>query len=50
MYVCMWAAAIISEYLQDMSMPIQESLSQGRTELYRDIQQIYYGHSAYLKE
>lgn len=45
-----WDAAHVSEYLKDTSRPIWESLSQGRTELYRDIQQVYCGHSAYLEE
>lgn len=45
-----WDAAHVSEYLKDTSRPIWESLSQGRTELYRDIQQVYCGHSAFLEE
>ena len=50
-YACSWwDAAHVSEYLKDSSRPIWESLSQGRTELYRDIQQVYCGHSHYLEE
>jgi len=50
-YACSWwDAAHVSEYLKDSSRPIWESLSQGRTELYRDIQQVYCGHSDYLEE
>ena len=50
-YACSWwDAAHVSEYLKDSSRPIWESLSQGRTELYRDIQQVYCGHSDYLAE
>ena len=45
-----WDAAHVDEYLKDTSRPIWESLSQGRTELYRDIQQVYCGQSAYLEE
>lgn len=49
-YACSWwDAAHVSEYLKDSSRPIWESLSQGRTELYRDIQQVYCGHSDYLE-
>lgn len=50
-YACSWwDAAHVSEYLKDSRRPIWESLSQGRTELYRDIQQVYCGHSDYLEE
>ena len=45
-----WDAAHVSDYLKDTSRPIWESLSQGRTELYREIQQVYCGHSAFLEE
>ena len=45
-----WDAAHVSEYLKDTSRPIWESLSQGRIELYREIRQVYCGHSAFLEE
>ncbi len=45
-----WDANHVDEYLQNRSLPIWESLSQLHTELYRDIQGIYYGHSSALEE
>jgi chorismate lyase len=44
-----WDAAHVDEYLQNRSLPIWESLSRLHTELYRDIQGIYYGHSPALE-
>lgn len=44
-----WDANHIDEYLQNRSLPIWESLSRLHTELYRDIQGIYYGHSQALE-
>ncbi len=44
-----WDANHVDEYLQNRSLPIWESLSRLHTELYRDIQGIYYGHSKALE-
>lgn len=44
-----WDANHVDEYLQNKSLPIWESLSRLHTELYRDIQGIYYGHSKALE-
>ncbi|MGB3691308.1 MAG: chorismate lyase [Spirulinaceae cyanobacterium] len=44
-----WDANHVDEYLQNRSLPIWESLSRLHTELYRDIQGIYYGHSEALE-
>ena len=41
-----WDANHVDEYLQNRSLPIWESLSRLHTELYRDLQGIYYGHSS----
>ena len=38
----------VNEYLKDRRQPIWASLSATRTELYRDIQAVYYGHSPFL--
>ena len=38
----------VNEYLKDRQQPIWASLSATRTELYRDIQAVYYGHSPFL--
>ncbi|MEM8778207.1 MAG: chorismate lyase [Cyanobacteria bacterium P01_G01_bin.49] len=43
-----WDANHVDEYLQNRSLPIWESLSRLHTELYRDIQGIYYGQSSAL--
>jgi chorismate lyase len=45
-----WDAEHVDEYLQNRSLPIWESLSRLHTELYRDIQGIYQGHSWELAE
>lgn len=44
-----WDARSVDEYLQNRSLPIWESLSRLHTELYRDIQGIYYGNSPDLE-
>jgi len=44
-----WDALHVDEYLQNRSLPIWDSLSRLHTELYRDIQGIYYGHSEPLE-
>lgn len=44
-----WNAATVDEYLTDRNQPIWVSLSQGRTELYRDILQLELGHCPYLE-
>jgi chorismate--pyruvate lyase len=40
-----WEASHVDEYLKNRSLPIWASLAQLRTELYRDIQGLYYGYS-----
>ncbi|KAK9830507.1 hypothetical protein WJX72_012138 [[Myrmecia] bisecta] len=45
-----WNADHVNEYLKDGSQPIWVSLSRERTELYREIQQVYHGNSPYLEE
>jgi chorismate lyase len=45
-----WDANHVDEYLQNRAIPIWTSLTRLRSELYRDIQGIYYGHSAALEE
>ncbi|GBF82793.1 chorismate lyase [Aphanothece sacrum] len=45
-----WDANHVDDYLQNRSLPIWESLSRLHTELYRDIQGIYYGHSLALEK
>lgn len=45
-----WEASHVDEYLQNRSLPIWESLSLLHTELYRDIQGIYYGKSEALEK
>lgn len=44
-----WEASHVDEFLQNRSLPIWASLARIRTELYRDIQGIYYGNSAALE-
>ncbi len=44
-----WDATHVDEYLQNRSLPIWESLSRLHTELYRDIQGIYYGDNEILE-
>jgi chorismate--pyruvate lyase len=44
-----WEASHVDEYLQNRALPIWSSLSRSRTELYRDIQGIHYGHSKALE-
>ncbi|MEM7725306.1 MAG: chorismate lyase [Cyanobacteria bacterium P01_A01_bin.45] len=44
-----WEASHVDEYLQNRSLPIWASLARLRTELYRDIQGIYYGNSTALE-
>jgi len=48
--VSWWEASRVNEYLQETSLPIWDNLSRLRTELYRDIQRVVYGHSAALEE
>lgn len=40
-----WEASHVDDYLKNRSLPIWASLAELRTELYRDIQGIYFGHS-----
>ncbi|UBF24545.1 chorismate lyase [Kovacikia minuta CCNUW1] len=44
-----WEASHVDEYLQNRSLPIWASLARLRTELYRDVQGVYYGHSPELE-
>ena len=44
-----WDANHVDEYLQNRALPIWESLSRLHTELYRDIQGVYYGNSEALE-
>ena len=44
-----WEASHVDEYLQNRSLPIWASLSQLRTELYRDIQGLQYGYAPALE-
>ena len=44
-----WEASHVDEYLQNRSLPIWASLARLRTELYRDVQGIYYGNSPALE-
>ncbi len=48
--VSWWDASHVDEYLQNRSQPIWHNLSRLHSELYRDIQGIYYGHSAALEK
>ena len=45
-----WEESHVDEYLQNRSLPIWQSLSDLHTELYRDIQGIYYGDSEALAQ
>ena len=44
-----WEASHVDEYLQNRSLTIWASLARLRTELYRDVQGIYYGNSPALE-
>lgn len=44
-----WEASHVDDYLQNRSLPIWSNLARLRTELYRDVQGIYYGHSPALE-
>lgn len=44
-----WNAEHVDEYLQNRSLGIWVNLTRLRTELYRDVQGIYYGHSPNLE-
>ena len=44
-----WEASHVDEYLENRELPIWASLTRLRTELYRDVQGIYYGNSAALE-
>ncbi|WP_396135691.1 chorismate lyase [Chamaesiphon sp. OTE_20_metabat_361] len=45
-----WEARHVDEYLENKSLPIWASLAKLRTELYRDVQGIYYGDSPVLAQ
>lgn len=44
-----WEASHVDEYLQNRTLPIWASLAKLRTELYRDVQGLYYGDSPDLE-
>jgi chorismate lyase len=44
-----WEASHVDEYLQNRSLPIWSNLARLRTELYRDVQGLYYGHNPHLE-
>lgn len=44
-----WEARHVDDYLQNRSLPIWASLARLRTELYRDVQGLYLGHSKALE-
>lgn len=44
-----WEASHVDEYLQNRNLPIWASLTRLRTELYRDVQGLYYGDSPALE-
>lgn len=44
-----WEASHVDEYLQNRSLPIWASLARLRTELYRDVQGLHFGHSPELE-
>ena len=44
-----WEASHVDEYLKNRSLPIWASLTQSRTELYRDVQGIHYGNNEALE-
>ena len=45
-----WEESHVDEYLQNRNLPIWKSLGDLHTELYRDVQGIYYGNSPTLAE
>lgn len=45
-----WELSHVDEYLQNRSLPIWASLATRRTELYRDVQGLCYGHSDGLSQ
>ncbi|HEY9645801.1 MAG TPA: chorismate lyase [Chroococcidiopsis sp.] len=44
-----WQASHVDDYLQNRALPIWANLARLRTELYRDVQGLYYGHSPALE-
>lgn len=44
-----WCAATVGRYLADRRVPIWKSLSEGRVEVYREILEVYLGHSPELE-
>lgn len=48
--VSWWEASHVDDYLQNRSLPIWASLARLRTELYRDIQGLYFGESEALED
>lgn len=45
-----WDASHVDEYLQNRSLPIWDNLTRLHTELYRDVQGLYWGHCQALEE
>ncbi|MDB9315995.1 chorismate lyase [Spirulina sp. CS-785/01] len=48
--VSWWDASQVDDYLKHRSLPIWENLSRLHSELYRDIQGLYYGHNQALED
>jgi len=48
--VSWWDASQVDEYLQNRTLPIWDNLASLHSELYRDIQGLYYGHSPALAQ
>lgn len=47
--VSWWEARNVDEYLQNRALPIWDSLTYQRKELYRDLRGLHYGHSTALE-
>ncbi|MCW6035513.1 chorismate lyase [Spirulina subsalsa FACHB-351] len=45
-----WDGSQVDDYLQNRALPIWDNLSHLHSELYRDIQGVYFGHSEPLEE
>eukprot|EP01026_Neomeris_dumetosa_P056548 TRINITY_DN5176_c0_g1_i1.p2 TRINITY_DN5176_c0_g1~~TRINITY_DN5176_c0_g1_i1.p2 ORF type:complete len:181 (+),score=20.21 TRINITY_DN5176_c0_g1_i1:38-544(+) len=45
-----WNAATFDKYLQDKKKPIWKSLSEGRTEIYREIKRVFKGKNQQLEQ
>ncbi|NJL01151.1 MAG: DUF98 domain-containing protein [Spirulinaceae cyanobacterium RM2_2_10] len=45
-----WDASQVDDYLQNRTLPIWDNLASLHSELYRDVQGLYYGHSEALAQ